>query len=113
MIQIFVRHYLNEEGLQYFDKQWFPYVKDRVSKQVGYVCLEASKDLNDSTCRCIVFQFSDQASLDVWVAHDNHQAVIYDLNQYRVKPWHYFLDKSGEAAPPDSLSDCSEVPLAK
>lgn len=109
MIQCFVRHYLNEDGLKYFDEAWFPHVKKYMSQQSGYQLVVASSDPEDSTCRFIVVQFADQQTLDAWVAHDKHQEVIHALDKYRVKNWHYKMDFSGEATPPADLKDWDEV----
>ena len=111
MITVYVRHYLNENGRTYFDKEWFPYVQQIIIQQMGYELIQASKDEFDVDCRNIIVKFKNQETLNDWVNHPSHQEVINNLDKYRTKAWHWVTMEGNNPQPPKSLSDWNEVAL--
>jgi hypothetical protein len=112
MIVVYIKHYLNENGIKYFDETWYPTVEGLIKQQDGYVLIEATAEAGDLECRNITVQFKGQTTLDAWVAHDDHQAVINDLDQFRTRAWHYVIKKENDLGKPADLRDWEEVPLA-
>ena len=110
MITVFVRHYLNEAGREYFDAEWYPYVLSIIEKQPGFINITTSND-EDVECRNITVQFKNKLTLDDWVAHEDHQKVIHDLDPYRTKPWHYLMVEIDNPIRPTSLNEWNEVSL--
>lgn len=96
MIFVHVKHYLNKEGRAYFDGTWYPYVKERISQQKGFVNIESSRDLSCEDCINIIVTFENHEKLMAWVEHADHQKVIHDLDVYRIKAqrWHVSVDGS-------------------
>ncbi len=109
MVVVYVKHYLNPEGIKYFDETWFPYVKSIEEQQPGYRGIETSKQADDPECVNITVKFEDQKTWDDWIAHPLHQEVINDLDQYRTRPWRW-LKNEGEPAPED-IGEWNEVAL--
>ena len=112
MIIVYVKHYLDENGTKYFDKTWYPYVENLIKQQEGYKLIETSNEANDPECRNITVKFEDKQTLDTWVAHDDHQAVIGDLDKFRTRAWHYVIKQGHDLDKPRDINDWNEVPLA-
>ncbi len=96
MIFVYVKHYLNEAGRAYFDDTWYPYVKERISKQKGFINIENSKGLSCDNCINITVTFENHDTLMAWVEHVDHKKIVHDLDAYRTKGqrWHVSVDGS-------------------
>lgn len=89
---IFVKHYLNAEGLMYFSNQWFPKVHDTMRHQQGFISLshESSYDYDD--CVHVLVKFKDQATLESWGYSAAHDALVDALDRFRSKNyWEYAI----------------------
>jgi heme-degrading monooxygenase HmoA len=109
MIIVYVKHYLNENGMRFFDKQWFPEVDGLIRQQKGFILIEAQPDLHDFECVNITVKFENKKTLNAWGATPDHGRVINQLEPYRTKPWNYAVTED-EFASLDSL-EWGEVPL--
>ena len=109
MITVYVKHYLNEVGATYFDQTWFPYVEERIAKQDGFLLVETSRDLFDPGCRNITVKFVSRETLDLWIAHADHQSVLGDLDPFRIKPWHYSVVEGEQPSAPADIQEWSSV----
>lgn len=109
MIAVYVKHYLNEAGRDYFDIEWFPYVQSIITKQNGFVDIDTSRDGSDVACINITVKFSNAETLEAWVKNDLHQKVINDLDSYRTKGQRWFVSDASE--PPPSINEWEEAPL--
>ena len=109
MIIVYVKHYLNENGMKFFDGQWFPDVERLIRNQPGYILIESHRDPHICDCINITVKFTDQKTLDAWVATPEHIGVINQLESYRIRPWNYAVTEN-ELARLDSL-EWGEVPI--
>lgn len=109
MIFVYVKHYLNSEGIRYFDEIWFPHVESIIQQQEGYLGIETTKQPDDPECVNITVKFADHETLDAWIAYPEHQEVIDDLDKYRTRPWHWFRTENKYA--PKNIAEWNEVPL--
>jgi len=87
MIIVYVKHYLNHEGLEYFDDTWFPTVRSVISKQPGYISIDCSNDEKESGCKNIIVKFDSEAHLNAWAASKRHDEIVDHLDKYRIGPW--------------------------
>lgn len=54
---VFVKHYLNNEGVNYVKTQWFPNVQLLLSQQNGYISVEYEIDKKYEDCLYITIKF--------------------------------------------------------
>ncbi len=97
MISVYVKHYLNEAGKAYFDDTWYPYVKERIRQQQGFISIAIlTEDLFCNACVNIIVTFENHEMLMAWVEHPDHQKIVHDLDVYRTKGqrWHVSVDGS-------------------
>lgn len=84
---VYVRHFLNKEGIEYFSYSWFPRVNEAISTQYGFISIASSTDKNNPTCINIILKFKDDATLQAWVNTKIHGELIDLLDPYRVSDW--------------------------
>ena len=89
MVIVFVKHYLNQDGINHLNTKWFPYVKSIMSKKPGYVDFTNEPDAKHSDCANLTVRFKDAKTFDEWVADKDHGKVINDLDQYRTNDWQW------------------------
>ena len=96
MIVVYVKHYLNEAGRAYFNDIWYPYVKERIRQQNGFVNIESSRDLSCDDAINMTVAFENNETLMAWAEHADHQKIVQDLDVYRTKAqcWHISTDGS-------------------
>lgn len=86
MVGIDVKHYLNSDGLQFFENCWFPLVHAVMSQQPGFVLFEKNP-MNDD-CVSLKLQFADEESLQQWLRYPGHERMVDALDPYRTrKTW--------------------------
>ena len=110
MITVYVKHYLNQAGREYFQTKWFPYVKDLITKQDGFIDISTKPDDIDKTCINITVKFSSLDTLNIWVDNDLHQEIINDLDPYRVSGQRWFIDQ-GDSEAPEDIEKWEQAPL--
>lgn len=86
MIIVYVKHYLNVSGIEYFGA-WYQKVCRAIFKQPGFIGIESHKDEHDVSCVHIAVKFSDVSCLDNWIKTPAHGEVVDLLDPYRTKPW--------------------------
>jgi len=91
MIVVYVKHYLNKIGRDYFDTDWFPRVLNLISQQNGFLDITTSRDKDDPECINIIVKFNSSENLYLWVNNDLHQEVINNLDPYRTKGQRWFV----------------------
>lgn len=104
MIVVYVKHYLNVAGRDYFDAHWFPHVLSIITKQHGFVDIDTSRDEHDRECINITVKFTSSETLDTWVKNDLHQKVINDLDIYRTRGQRWYVS-DGRVLPPLGLDE--------
>ena len=87
MYTVFVKHFLNADGMHYFDKIWYPEVALAISKQPGFISINTEKDKIDSECVHIKLRFKDQATLISWGTTKLHDELVDRLDGYRLRDW--------------------------
>ncbi len=86
MLIIHVKHFLNEEGLNYFDT-WFKGCYAYLSKQNGFCSLQRAFDnVNPETVH-IWLHLENREKMQVWGNSDEHAVLIAELDPYRTQPW--------------------------
>ena len=90
MFIVYVRHYLNNQGVQFFHTNWFPQVQKIMSLQNGYISVnhDATRDYND--CINVTVTFDDKKNLEKWAEHKDHDALLSSLNLYRSRNYWQF-----------------------
>lgn len=86
MIIIHVRHFLNEDGLSYFD-QWFEKCYEFLSQQDGFHSLQRAFDDTESGCVHIWLHFENRKKLEAWGNSKEHEFLIAQLDPYRTHNW--------------------------
>jgi heme-degrading monooxygenase HmoA len=87
MFFVYVKHYLNEEGLQFFQENWYPRVYEAIKVQPGFVSIESNKSPDDPGCVNITLIFVSQAKLQDWAKTATHDHLIDLLDPYRYRDW--------------------------
>ncbi len=88
VLSIFVKHYLNPEGINYLTNKWFPAVEEAIKKQDGFISINYNKDTVDLECVNIKLMFKDREALEKWVKTPVHDDLVDRLDPYRVRDWH-------------------------
>jgi hypothetical protein len=96
MYLVFVKHYLNEDGMNYFNKTWYPAVTEAISKQSGFISITTEKDQKDSKCVHIMLKFENKKTLDDWAKTELHDSLVDKLDDYRVRHWEFATKDHGE-----------------
>lgn len=86
---VFVKHYLNQAGMEFFDKKWFPAVQKAIKVQSGFIDITSKKDLQNLKLVHITLRFEDQATLLAWAATERHDELVDNLDDYRVQEWEF------------------------
>lgn len=87
MVIVFVKHYLNEAGIHYFNTTWFPNVKKAISQNDGYISIETYKDKTNESCVHITLKFENRKKLDAWTECAEHDDLVDGLDDYRISAW--------------------------
>lgn len=86
MITVYVKHYLDREGLNYFQNEWLPdHVEPVISQQPGLVGIDWRVDEAEN-CGHVTVKFADEPALQAWVEKPEHDVVDL-LDPYRVKTY--------------------------
>ena len=90
MFIVYVKHYLNDQGLQFFHTTWFPKVQKIMSLQNGYISVmhDATRDSKD--CVHVTVTFDDQKNLEKWAEHKDHDELLNSLSLYRSRDYWQF-----------------------
>jgi antibiotic biosynthesis monooxygenase (ABM) superfamily enzyme len=107
MIIIHVKHYLNPQGLRFFD-EWFDLCHTFLSKQAGFIFLQRAYDNTEPSTVHIWLHFETREQLIPWGNSNEHASLISKLDPYRIKEW--------EATWYDTEQACVEkfiIPLGK
>src|SRR3989338_4403682 len=104
MIVVYVKHYLNNMGRDYFDTDWFPHVLNLISQQNGFLDITTFREKDDQECINIIVKFINSKSLRSWVNNDLHQEVINNLDPYRTKGQRWFIS-DGFVFPPLDIQE--------
>lgn len=90
MFIVYVKHYLNTAGIQYFHTIWFPKVKAIMSQQQGYISVKHDADRDSDDCVNVIVIFDSQGNLEKWAEHPAHDELVTALDSYRCrKYWEY------------------------
>ena len=100
MITVYVKHYLTEEGIDYFKNTWFPSVLAHLSEQKGFLLLSYR---GNQDCMDITLQFQDHETLNNWIAVPIHDELIRDLDIYRSRPYWEAAQTCEEQTDPAAL----------
>jgi hypothetical protein len=103
MLYIYVKHYLNDKGIKYFEDQWFPQVYSIISQQKGFVEISFHYSQYERDCVNIFLVFTDQETLDKWVAHPFHDKLIEGLDIYRSRDYWEATCTEEKSIDPSSL----------
>lgn len=99
---VYVKHYLNKEGLEYFQNEWLPNkVEPVISEQPGFVGIDSSIDETEG-CGHVTVKFEDGASLNAWVEKPEHDVVDL-LDSYRVETYWEAAKTENESNNPETL----------
>ena len=83
MVVVFVDHYLNEQGIQYFP-DWIRSTRGKVAQFQGFVSLSQLDEFNQNSCVLeLKFQFIEQ--LKDWSTSQEHTNALEQLLPYRLK----------------------------
>jgi antibiotic biosynthesis monooxygenase (ABM) superfamily enzyme len=90
MFIVYVKHYLNDQGLQFFHANWFQRVQAIMSQQDGYISVmhDATRDSKD--CVHVTVTFDDQKNLGKWAEHEDHDELVNALDIYRSRNYWQF-----------------------
>ncbi len=83
MITVYVRHYLNDAGIEHVTSEWFPLVMSYMCTQEGFVSFTNDTTLNKDDCVNLTVTFVDEQAIENWIAHPEHDNVVNALDTYR------------------------------
>lgn len=92
-VVIHVKHYLNSDGLNYFEQCWFPLVHAIISQQEGFLLLEHNATKED--CVVITLKFEDEQTFHKWVDYPGHDDLVNALDPFRSRSY-WEVKKEGE-----------------
>ena len=87
LLAIFIKHYLNNEGIAYFVSQWFPAIQEKICKQDGFLSICYHQDATDIDCVNIKLLFTNHETLQKWAQTQDHDNLVDCLDPYRVRDW--------------------------
>lgn len=87
MLTVYVKHYLAEDGVQFFKTVWFPKVLSHLRQQAGFISLTYIQDPVNADCLFITLKFENQETLDRWIVVPIHNALIDELDSYRSRAY--------------------------
>ncbi|EKD92384.1 MAG: hypothetical protein ACD_29C00032G0003 [uncultured bacterium] len=86
MVIVYVKHFLNSEGLKYFNDAWFPdAVYKEISRQPGFIAATKSIDEKNG-CGHVTVKFQDEETLTAWIKKPEHDVVDL-LDPYRTQAY--------------------------
>lgn len=86
---VFVKHYLTQSGVDFFNKTWFPAVQEAIQSQLGFIKIIAVPDLKISGLMHITLYFDHQKNLLAWAETERHDELVDNLDDYRVRAWEF------------------------
>ena len=89
MYYVFVKHYLNHQGIEFFHKKWFPEVQEAIKTQPGFIDIISKKDSQNPALVHIILRFENQTTLLAWAATKCHDELVDNLDDYRVQSWEF------------------------
>lgn len=92
-VVVHVKHYLNPEGLKYFEQCWFPLVHNLMSQYEGFILFEHTKTEGDSVL--LLLKFKDEPTFDRWVNYPGHDDLVNALDPFRSRDY-WEVKKEGE-----------------
>lgn len=104
MLTVYVKHFLTEQGIQYFHATWFPKVLSMVQQQEGFISLVAAENVESPDCIDITLKFSDENTFNAWVDVPEHDTLIKELDPYRSRGYWKAAFTTDEAADPAALA---------
>lgn len=84
-VTVYVKHYLNSKGIQYFEQCWFPLLYAIISQQEGFLLLRHEGTEND--CVKILLTFQNEHTFSNWIAYAGHDDFVNALDPYRSKDY--------------------------
>lgn len=103
MLTVYVKHYLTLQGIEYFEKQWFPKVHSILSQQIGFISLTYSLDRAAVENVDITLKFKDEETFDAWVEIPIHDVLLKELDAYRSRDYFEAARTEDEQVAPSSL----------
>lgn len=101
MLIIFVKHYLNTEGIHFFKTHWFPSVKSAIEKQAGFIYIDYDNEITSENCINIKLIFKDKETLEQWASTQIHDDLIDLLDPYRIRNWQVATLETNHENPSD------------
>lgn len=86
MLIIHVKHFLNKDGIKFFD-QWFDGCLQFLSKKEGFLLLQRAFDDTNLGCVHIWLHFENREKLETWGNTEEHALLIAQLDPYRTQDW--------------------------
>lgn len=102
---VFVKHYLNEDGMEYFSNTWFPAVNKAVTIQPGFVEITSQRDVTDPQLVHILLSFQNEETLLSWVGTKLHDDLVDNLDDFRVRDWEFAAIDVSNEQPIDRFSN--------
>lgn len=90
MFIVYVKHYLNHDGIQYFYDTWFPKVETIMSQQEGYISVKHEVERDSNDCVNVIVTFNDKENLEQWAKHRDHDELVNALDSYRCRKYWEF-----------------------
>lgn len=87
MLTAYVRHYLTNDGIQYFQNEWFPSLDAFVSRQPGFISMSYTINEEERDRIDIVLKFQNEATLNAWAELPIHDEFVTDLDAYRSRDY--------------------------
>ncbi|WP_138431625.1 antibiotic biosynthesis monooxygenase family protein [Fodinibius saliphilus] len=86
MIIVHIKHFLNQQGEEYFGK-WVSEVADILSDFKGFISLEIIEEIDEASESQLLLRFEDEPLLRKWADSPEHDALVSKLFPYQLKPY--------------------------
>lgn len=99
MITAYVKHYLTENGLHYFQQEWMPSFMSAIEQQPGFISLSYTLNSEEKDLIDVVLKFQDAVTLSAWAETPLHDQFVLALDAHRSRDyWEAALTEEEGAA---------------
>ncbi|MFA6916095.1 MAG: hypothetical protein WC222_06840 [Parachlamydiales bacterium] len=103
-VTVYVKHYLTDQGRDFFKQVWYPKVLSSVQNQDGFISLSYEENIESPDCMDLTLKFKDENTLNAWIDVPDHDDLIKELDEYRSRGYWKAVYTTDDAADPAKLN---------
>ncbi|MFT3741536.1 MAG: hypothetical protein QM752_02515 [Gammaproteobacteria bacterium] len=86
MVVVHVKHYLNNNGILFFN-EWFINISKILKSQDGFISIGYGQDKKNISCMSVLLKFENEEKLSIWGKSRLHDLEVSKLDPYRIRPY--------------------------